>query len=100
MSKRTKLYVKIKGTLVKIENMPSILIAMPNGKDITEHFRICKSIGEYRPIEIKVKDEEFLLMLKDIRKSLGVNIGGSTIPIVLSSNTKPIVIITNKQNNE
>lgn len=100
MSKRTKLYVKVDRTLSKLENFPTILSAMPNGKDITEHFETCKHMGEFKPIEIEVKEDEFTLMLKDIRKRLGVSINGSNIPIVLSSNTLPIIRITkNKQNN-
>lgn len=99
MSKRTKLYVRVGMTLSKIENFPSIFAAMPNGKDITEHLEACKSIGEFRPIEIEVKEDEFTLMLKDIRKRLGVDVKGLNIPIVLSSNTQPIIRITkNKQN--
>lgn len=97
MPKKTKLYVKVDRTLVKLDKFPSILSSMPNGKDIGEHFEACRTIGKYQPIEIEVSDDDFGLMVKEIRKCLGINIGGSSIPVVLGSNYHPIVRFNKKQ---
>lgn len=94
MSKKTKLYIKVNQTLLRVENIDSIKSIIPDSRDIIEHFNVCGHIGKFSPIEIEVNEREFDSMLKDIRKKLGMDIGGSSIPIVLSSDIQPIIRIT------
>ncbi len=96
MSKKTKLYIKVDKTLVKLNKFPLILSLMPSGEEIVKHFSLCNVIGKPHPIEIEVSEENFYLMVKEIRKCLGVNISGSSIPIVFASNYYPIVRFNKK----
>lgn len=75
MSNRIKLYAKVGGTLVRLEKLPLLLSSMPSSNDINEHFEVCQNRGKYQPIEVEVSDDTFYLMIKEIRKCLGVSIG-------------------------
>jgi len=99
MPNRIKLYAKVGGTLVKLEKLPLLLSLIPSSNDISEHFEICQNQGKYQPIEVEVSDDDFLLIIKEIRKCLGVSVGGSSIPIVFASNYYPIVVFTKSKSN-
>lgn len=95
--KKTKMYVWVGGTLLRVDRIPSVMSVMPTPDEISDHFNACRVNGKFIPIDVTVEKGKFDEICSEVKRASGrKELPRHFFPIVLDSSTKPIIFISEK----
>jgi hypothetical protein len=100
--KRTSYFIPLNNILISTKNIKEILDIIPSSKDVSEHIlsqyklKIKNPENKFNSIKIFIKDEEYNNLIDILAKKVGNrNFDKSTIDLILSSETVPVIQILN-----